>query len=151
MDGSCTAEHGRNNVEDSVREEMMKRLLLGLMLLVTAGAASAEWTRSGESDNYIHYVDRATIRRNGNLVKMWSLADYKTVQKAAGGESYLSDKVQQEYDCKEEKLRILAFTWFDGQMGNGKVVVSDYDPDKWIPIQPDSVGETKWKIACGKK
>ena len=63
----------------------MKRLLLGLMLLMTAGAASAEWTQSGDTDPFIHYVDRATIRRNGNLVKMWDLADFKTVQKDAAG------------------------------------------------------------------
>jgi hypothetical protein len=40
-------------VEDSVREEMMKRLLMGLMLLVTAGAASAEWTRVSENDEVV--------------------------------------------------------------------------------------------------
>ena len=42
---------------------MMKRLLLGLMLLVTAGAVSAEWTAVSEDDEFIHYVDRTTIRR----------------------------------------------------------------------------------------
>jgi hypothetical protein len=36
-----------------VREEMMKQLLLGLMLLVTAGAASAEWTRVDDNDEFI--------------------------------------------------------------------------------------------------
>ena len=132
---------------------MMKRLLMGMMLLSVSGAASAEWTQSGESDNYILYVDRATIRRNGNFVKMWSLQNFKTVQKsAAGGESYLSVKEQSEYDCKEEKWRLLAFTWFDGKMGNGKVVVSDSDfRDKWSPVGPESIGEILWKIACGKQ
>ena len=129
----------------------MKRLLLGLMVLMTAGTASAEWTQSGGNDQFIHYVDRATIRRNGNLVKMWDLADFKTVQKSAAGESYLSNKIQTEYDCKEEKSRSLAFTWFSGKMGSGKVVYSDSFPGKWSPISPGSVGEALWKIACGKK
>ena len=133
----------------------MKQLLLGLMLLVTAGAASAEWTFVGDTgdggDDFIHYVDRATIRRNGNLVKMWDLKNYKTVQKSAD-DSYLSTKEQWEYDCKEEKKRLLAFTWFDGQMGSGKVVYSDSETSmKWSPIQPESSGEALWKIACGKK
>ena len=129
---------------------MMKRLLMGLMLLVTAGAASAEWTVAGGNDQFVQYVDRATIRRNGNLVKMWVLSDLKTVQTDAG-DSYLSSKAQQEYDCKEEKSRTLAFTWLSGQMGNGKVVYANSDPRKWSPIQPGSVRETQWKIACGKK
>ena len=126
----------------------MKRLLMGLMLLVTAGAASAEWTIAGGNDEFVQYVDRATIRRNGNLVKMWDLMDNKTVQTDAG-DSHLSSKAQQEYDCKEEKSRTLAFTWFGGQMGSGKVVFSNSDPGKWRPIEPGSIGETLWKIACG--
>ena len=129
----------------------MKRLLMGLMLVMTAGAASAEWTLVGDNYLFFQYVDRATIRRNGNFVKMWDLSDYKTVQKAAGGESYLSGKTQWEFDCKDEKVRSLAFTWFGGQMGSGKVVYADGDVrGKWQPIEPGSVGETQWKIACGK-
>ena len=79
-------------MEDCLRETMMKRLLLGLMLLMTACAASAEWTRVDGNDHYSQYVDRATIRRNGNFVKMWNLRGFKTVQKGAAGESYLSSK-----------------------------------------------------------
>ena len=134
----------------------MKRLLMGLMLLVTAGAANAGWTIVGDTgddgDDFIQYVDRATIRRNGNFVKMWDLLDFNTVQMSPAGHSFLSEKAQQEYDCKEEKKRILAFTWFDGQMGNGKVVVSNGNVrGEWEPISPGSVNEVLWKIACGKQ
>ena len=129
----------------------MKRLLLGLMLLVTATAASAEWTRVDNHNEFIQYVDKGTIRRNGHLIKMWDLTDYKTVQKMADGKSYLSDKGQQEYDCKEEKMRQLALTSFAGKMGQGKAVYSDSDPYKWIPIGPGSIGEILWKAACEKQ
>ena len=138
-------------MEDSVRETMMKQLLLGLMLLVTATAASAEWTRVDDTDDYIQYVDRATIRRNGNLVKMWDSRDYKTVQTNVGY-SYLSSKGQREYDCKEERTRLLAFLWFSGQMGSGKVVYSNSVTSMtWDPIAPGSVAVTLWTIACGKQ
>ena len=130
----------------------MKRLLMGLMLLMTATAASAEWTQSGHNDTSIQYVDKATIRRKGNLVKMWGMVDFKTMQKSAAGHSYLSFKTQLEYDCKEEKSRLLALTLFDGKMGNGKVVSSNGNVrGEWEPIEPGSVGEARWKIACGKK
>ena len=111
----------------------MKRLLLGLMLGLTATVASAEWTKSAGSDEYIQYVDRATIRQNGNFVKMWELRDFKTVQTVAGI-SLLSGTVQSEYDCKEERSRRLTYSLFSGEMGNGKVIVSDSDPSKWEPI-----------------
>ena len=130
---------------------MMNRLLLGLMLLMTATAASAEWTLADTSDDFILYVDRAAIRRNGDLVKMWDLADFKTVQ-TVSGESYLSYKHQSEYDCKGEKAQLLAYIMFGGQMGSGKVVYSNGDVKLgWRPIPPGSVGEILWKIACGKK
>ena len=126
----------------------MKYLLALLMLF--ASPAWAEWTVSGGSDEFTQYIDIATIRRNGNFVKMWDLKDFKTVEKISDY-SFLSQKVQSEYDCKEERERLLAFSWFSGKMGSGTVVYSDNDPTKWIPIQPDSVAETLWKIVCGKK
>ena len=128
----------------------VKLLLMGLVLLMTAGGASAEWTPVGSSEQFTQYVDRATIRRNGNFVKMWNLKDFKTVQKGASY-SFLSSKAHEEYDCKEVTSRLLAFTWFDGQMGNEKVVFSNSDSGKWEPIEPGSIGESLWKIACGKK
>ncbi len=126
------------------------KLLLGLMLLVTAGAASAEWTQSVDTDYFIQYVDKETIRRNGNFVKMWYLTDYKTV-KTVAGQSNLSYKQQAEYDCKEEKKRKLAHTWFTGQMGSGTVNYTDNRTEEWSPIEPGSVSKILWKIACGKK
>jgi hypothetical protein len=81
---------------------------------------------------------------------MWDLKDYKTVQNYSG-DSYLSDKGQMEYDCKEEKVRMLAISALSGQMGKGKAVYNNSDTSKWSPISPGSVGEALWKIACGKK
>jgi hypothetical protein len=128
----------------------MKKLLT-IILLIMSVNAWAEWTLSGGSDEFTQYIDIATIRRNGNFVKMWNMQDFKTVRKSASNDSYLSSKVQMEYDCKEERTRMLAFTWFTGQMGNGKVVYSDSDPGKWQPIYPGSIGETLWDVACFMK
>ena len=129
----------------------MKQLLMGLMLLVTAVSASAEWTAAGDSDEFIQYVDRATIRRNGNFVKMSSLTDFKTVQKSAAGKSYLSEKQQAEYDCKEKKKRYFGLALYAGKMGSGKAVFSTSETSMtWFPIGRGGIGETQWKIACGK-
>jgi hypothetical protein len=63
----------------------VKRLLMGLMLLVTATAASAEWTVGAANDVFTSYVDITTIRINGDVVKMWDLKDFKKVQVIKGG------------------------------------------------------------------
>ena len=130
----------------------MKRLMLVLILAMIATAARAEWTAMGGTDEFTTYVDRATIRRSGNLVKMWELFDYNSVQTKFGlAYSILSVMYQDEYDCKNEQIRRLAFVWHDGNMGSGKAVFSDSDTGKWSPIAPGSIALTLWKVACGKK
>ena len=127
------------------------RLLITLLVLCS-GPVYAEWvlvSRDDEAELTV-YVDPDTIHRNGNLVTMWGLIDYKTIQIIAG-DSLLSIRRQNEYDCAEVRTRMLAFTWFSGNMGSGQALHSDSDEDKWKPVAPDSVAEALWKIACDKK
>jgi len=46
------------------------------------------------------YFDPDAIRRKGDLVKMWVLYDYKTIQTKVEG-SYLSSRVQKQFNCAE--------------------------------------------------
>jgi len=96
------------------------------------------------------YANPDTIRRKEDTVKMWLLHDYKTVQTAIDV-SYLSAKVKIEFDCSEERQRILTFTEYSGNMGRGKPVYTDPVEDEWEPITPDAISQTLWKIACKKK
>jgi hypothetical protein len=96
------------------------------------------------------YVDPDTIRRTGDLVKMWSLLDYKTVQTRSGG-SYLSSKEQSEYDCTEERERLKVFAAFSGNMASGTVVSLNPTKAQWVPPAPDSSGQAMRKFACSKE
>ena len=128
--------------------------LLITLLVLNSGSVHAEWV-AVEKNNELAgimtvYVDPDTIRRKGNLVKMWQLYDYKTIQTVAG-DSLLSIKRYNEYDCTEERTRMLAYTWFSGNMGSGKVVYSTPDEQQWEPVIPRSINRTLWKVACSKK
>jgi hypothetical protein len=69
-----------------------------------------------------------------------------------GGNSFFSLKLLIEYDCAEEQSRGLAIYAYSGQMGSGEIVSSrSGDPDKWKPVMPGTMGESKWKAACGKQ
>ncbi|MEI6067967.1 MAG: surface-adhesin E family protein [Methylococcaceae bacterium] len=131
----------------------MKKLIPMLLLVGMSTNVFAEWTNIGGNDNQgmNAYVDITTIRKHGNLVKIWYLTDYKknqTFQEL----KYLSSKSQREYDCKEEQSRGVAFSWFSGNMGDGGVVYSGgTEGRQWEPVQPESVGETLFKVACGIK
>ena len=129
----------------------MTRLFLIALLVLSSGPANAEWVlvdanNSGETV----YVDPDTIRRKGGLVKMWALYDFKTIQ-AVWDTSFLSRESQREYDCREDRTRRLALTYFSGNMGSGTVVYSDADEQKWESVQAGSVGDALWKVACDKK
>ena len=129
----------------------MTRLLLIILLVLSSGPAYAGWMALGENDDEITiYVDIGTIGRKGNLVKMWSLYDYKAAQ-SAKGIAFLSTTTQWEFDCAEGRSRVLALKEFSGNMGKGIVVLDGSVERKLEPATPESAGLTMWKIACGKR
>ena len=131
----------------------LKRLLLIALLVLSSGPAYAEWVSVGGYESqggYTAYVDPDTIRRKGDLVKLWRLINFKTTQTVAG-DSFLSVKEQTEFDCTEGRMRGLALAAFSGNSGTGDVVYSQSVEQKWEPVFPGSVGQDMWKVACGKK
>jgi len=130
----------------------MTRLLLIILLFLSSAPAYAEWVKVSDSDEAgkTVYVDPATIRRNSNLVTMWQFYDYKTVQ-TVGGIRFLTAKEQWEFDCAEERSRVLALKEFSGNMGSGTVVYTNSQVGKWQSVTPSSIGQLLWKFACGKK
>ena len=122
-----------------------------LTLLVSSGPAYAEWMSLGESDaGTTVYANSATMRREGELVKMSVLFDFKTIQ-AKADVSYLSAKAQMEYDCAEQRFEGLTVLYFSDNMGNGKLLDRSSGKNKWLRISPGSLDHALWKLACGKK
>ncbi|OFZ66408.1 MAG: hypothetical protein A2V79_01480 [Betaproteobacteria bacterium RBG_16_56_24] len=128
----------------------MRRVILMMLLAVVSNSALAEWVKVGSNEITTIYVDSATIQRTGNMAMMWHLTDFKTAKKDMGA-TYMSTKDQNEYDCKEEKLRRRAFSEHSKNMGGGEMVYSDSFTAKWKTVPPDSGIEILWKIACMKK
>jgi len=130
-----------------------KRLCCGLALVALSGGAAAAWERVGVADDgMVVYADAATIQKSGDLVKMWSLLDYKLAQKDDNGRPYLSAKLLHEFNCKVEQARTRYFSIHAGQMAAGKLVASEVrGNNEWLPAGRTFIGETLLRIACGKK
>jgi len=130
----------------------MTRLLLTTALFLSSVPAYAEWVAVGGNQDagVTVYIDPGTIHRTGDLVKVWHLNDFKTVQ-IVKGNSYLSVQAQHQYNCTENRERILALTKFSGNMGRGKVVYKNANEGKWRPVAPGSVIHALEKLACSKK
>lgn len=115
-------------------------------------SAMAEWTTvewSHEDGGLTLYVDYTTIRKEGNKVKMLSLADFEVIEKDEI--DVFSSRTQDEFDCDEKKMRQLYYALYSGSMGSGKMEHANSEHLKWMSVNPGSMGEALWKIACGKK
>jgi len=123
--------------------------LFFILLVLSSAPAYAEWVEVGITDEATVYADPDTIRRKGDLVKMWYLHDFKTTQTVLK-KSYLSSRSQDEYDCTEDRHRALASTSFSGNMGSGKVRSSYAIKGKWEPVPPGTMTQALWKVACDK-
>ena len=125
--------------------DIMKTLLLTLTLLIT-GSAWAEWVRVDGNESLSIYIDSATIRKDGNFRKAWELQDLK--QRHKGGE--LSRRMKTEYDCKQERSRILSFTTHSGSMAEGDILFSSETGGTWIDAPPKTMSETILRVVCAK-
>ena len=147
----------------------MRKFILILMLVFVSSNAMAEWVEvtaihSQESpESQVAYVDPATIHKNGNLM-MVVLVDHqsglskgienrldKLFFSRSNGDITKSWKVQDEFDCKDNKLRMLSYIAYSEHMGKGEIVPNDVATNQWEPVVPGSIGEALWKYACGKK
>ena len=131
-------------------EVRMRVAILTVILVGFFGSAAAKWVEVAGNESSTVYADSDTIRKTGDTVKIWTLVDYKAVVRIDSSKSYLSQKSQQEYDCKAEQTRMLYFSFHSKNMGNGVVLYHDADPDKWFPVPPGSMEVKVWKFACGK-
>jgi tetratricopeptide (TPR) repeat protein len=119
-------------------------------MTVASNNANSEWFAVSSDKNQTAYANPSTVRRNGEIVKMWDLFDFKKLR-TKDMTKYKSFKVQTEYDCTENRSRSLSTTWHSDNMGSGNAVFTyDTPSEEWSPIAPGSVGEILWTVACFK-
>jgi hypothetical protein len=121
-----------------------------LLLAAASGSAAAGWVEVGGNEITVAYADSGTIRRSGNIVRMWHLLDYANARRIQGIKPYLSIKMQDEYDCAQERTRTLSMSLYSGNMGAGEVLGNVTDPGEWRQVPADTLAETLRAFACGK-
>jgi len=81
-------------------------------------ASAPDWSNAGETETYVYYADRGSIRKADETVTMSDLFDYKTSQ-VEGGIPVLSKITVREYDCQNRKSQPVKTMWYAGHMGSG--------------------------------
>ena len=131
----------------------MRKILFGILLVLNNSPAMAEWTRIVKAvgkNEFTAYVDYISVRKSGNVVKIWEMYDHKMLQEDAG-DKYLSVKSLEEYDCVSKRTRLISLSLFSGNMGQGNVVYSETIINNWQSVAQNNVGESMWEAACNKK
>lgn len=98
------------------------------------------------------YIDPDTVRREGSLVTLSALIDWKWMQGNRSPTRFYSTKVTKQFDCVEKQVRTLAATDFYGHMGTGQAIGgSGYIGEiHWMNVEPKSLNQGLWEAACGK-
>ena len=135
-----------------INQRFHRRLLVALMLTLFSTTATARWVRVDENAGYTKYADMSKTRKEDNLVRIWTLTDFKTLQKNDRGKTYLSLDAVAEHDCKNLLHRIIGTRGFSGNMGTGNIAFTETSPNgNWKEIAPETYIEAEWKTACGTK
>lgn len=80
------------------------RIVLMLLPALAAAPALAQWVKVDDKDNAIHYIDRATLSRSGDMRRVW-VTQYLR-EKGPDGE--MSRRALLEFDCAGRRFRYLS-------------------------------------------
>lgn len=112
-------------------------------------SAWAEWVlvAASTNDEVQSYIDPATIRREGTLLRYWKLTNLKVRDR----NGYMSSRTREELDCKKERYRLTSITTFSESMLGGTINDSFNNPNsEWRDIAPGTVMSFVMAYVCAK-
>jgi len=124
--------------------------VLSFFLMLGSSTVLADWTIiSSDKDIYSAYADKETVRRQGEMVRMQGLYDFRRQDFTPDGKGLFSTVVLREYDCDKRQVRLLSAIDFAGHMGAGAPVSTSDRPRRWETVVAGGIDERYWKVACG--
>lgn len=125
---------------------MKLQMAIAASLMLLGNLAWPAWDAVYETKTAVHYIDPATMQKNGQLRQVLTLQDLK--QRGKRGE--LSMRALMEYDCSEKRVRPISATAHRDQMAVGEIVARISKPAAWNPIAPDSAFATTLRYVCAQ-
>ena len=132
-------------MKTKMQTSVIKKTLLLTLMLVT-GSAFAEWVKVTEAANANFYIDVDTIRKDGDLRKVWALADLKQ----RGKDDEISTRTRFEFDCKEDRRRNLSSSTHSAPMANGTTLTQLNEVGAWRDVAPNTVYAGILKMVCAR-
>jgi len=129
---------------------MRKWIFLAFM---AATPAWADWNFIAKTDAFKLYGEPNTKQRNGNLVRMWSMADYQATQSIRLPPpllwtNYQSMRELKEFDCATRQHRSLKTTLFAVRLAKGEPIYSFESAGVFAPVAAVALDEAQFQFAC---
>ena len=129
---------------------MLRKLGLFISLAIMSSHSSAEWVRvaSTINDDAVFYVSTESIKKTGeNTRSVWEVVNHPNQSR----QGYSSAKVQQEYDCKSNKVRTLFASAHSELFAKGiTVTIAQKVPLPWQQMPEGSVATFARDYICKK-
>lgn len=125
----------------------MKKIISTLFLLLLSGNCVAEWIQvaSSSDDESTVFISSKSIKVTGNIRTAWEVMNYSKVSP----DGSMSAKVQQEYDCAHNKVRIINASSHSQHFGNGSTLLfAPNTPTKWQVIPKNSIATYTKNYIC---
>lgn len=131
----------------------IKNIILPVLLILNTPMAYAQVTIVARSNdgNESYYVERSSIRREGNVVKFWLFVDNRDPEVATNRKVYFSSKTYTFFNCYNSTYRFATLIAYSKNMWEGAVVVNDQsNPDpRWFQNVPGTSIAAIFRYICG--
>jgi hypothetical protein len=128
------------------RATRWRPLVAALAAALLPGLVWANWAKVGESELATLYMDRSSIQREENVVRVWEIQDLKV----ADGDGVRSRRYLNEYDCKYQMYRISNLTSYAGPMLTGQKLFDLEAKGLWRKVGGLSPFTLSFVIHCGR-
>jgi hypothetical protein len=125
----------------------MKKAIITCLIAVCSLPAVAEWVYVNETNVSIMYIDLSSIRSDKDSRRVWVIEELKQ----SGQDGAMSRRVREEFDCKNERYKLLSMSVHTGSMATGKSIF-DFDKpnDSWSEIPPSTTQRAILEFVCAK-
>jgi hypothetical protein len=90
------------------------------------------------------------LKRSGHLITVWLRQEYPEPQRSGGGEMYLSNVEKIQYDCSNQRARVLLVIYYaeNNITGNQTSEATEIKQAPWEPIVPGTQSEYIYQWVC---
>jgi len=127
-------------------------IIIFLICIFTNDAISANWVRLGkvaESPRFgktEYYVDIESIKREGDIRTVWLKSVFSKPQEYKEGKTFTDYLSFTHFNCSNKTQ---AITQIDVYSSDGKLVGSEKQAIKYVPISGGGLDDSMYQYVCG--